>query len=116
VTLAWNQCQGDVWCSLSDVDLSHNHFDGMEGVYAILHGGTNPATVRVGQGIIRDRLQSHRIDPDIQAYAHLQPYVTWARVSARDRDGVEAYLAQKLQPLVGKRFPKRKPISVNTPW
>jgi len=116
MTLTWNKCQGDVWCSLNDVDLSHSHFDGMEGVYVIWHGGQNPAVVRIGQGNIRDRLQSHRNDPNIQRYAHLDIFVTWASVVDSERDGVEAFLAQQLQPLVGDRFPQRRPMSVNLPW
>lgn len=116
MTLTWNKCQGDVWCNLNNVNLSHNHFDGMEGVYIIWHGGQSPAVVRVGQGNIRDRLQSHREDTDIQAYAHLGLYVTWASVAARERDGVEAFLAQQLIPLVGERFPQSLPMAVNLPW
>ena len=116
MALTWNKCQGDEWCGLNTVNLGHNHFDGMEGVYIIWHGGQNPATVRVGQGVIRDRLQTHRNDHEVQAYAHLGLSVTWAAVPARDRDGVEAYLAQQLQPLVGERFPQRRATAVNLPW
>ena len=60
--MTWNRCQGDGWCLLDTVDLTHSHFDGMEGVYVIWHGGQSPWTVRVGQGVIRDRLQAHRND------------------------------------------------------
>ncbi len=114
--LEWNKCQGDVWCPLNTVDLQHHHFDSLEGVYVIWHGGESPVTVRVGQGIIRDRLAAHRSDPAVQAYASLGLYATWAKVEAASRDGVEAYLAQALNPKVGERFPNRKPISVNHPW
>jgi hypothetical protein len=71
VTLTWNDCQGNVWCELNSVDLAHYHFNAMEGVYIIWHGGPKPATVRVGQGIVRDRLQAHRTDTAIQRYAQL---------------------------------------------
>jgi hypothetical protein len=116
MTLLWNKCQGNSWCGLNSVDLDHSHFDGMEGVYIIWYGGSNPATVRVGQGIIRDRLRAHRNDTAIQAYSAKGLYVTWAAVEARYRDGVEAYLAAKLMPLVGERFPQRRPVQVNLPW
>ena len=112
----WNKCQGNEWCPLNTVDLDHSHFNNMEGVYIIWHGGSNPATVRVGQGVIRDRLKAHRNDPQISAYANLGLLVTWASVSQSQRDGVEAYLAQKLNPKVGERFPTRAPIEVNLPW
>jgi len=114
--LHWNNCQGDVWCKLSTVNLSHSHFDTMEGVYVIWHGGANAKTVKVGQGIIRDRLTAHRIDANIQAYASLTLYVTWAQVGNQNRDGVEVFLGNRLAPLVAVRFPDVAPIEVNFPW
>jgi len=116
MTINWNKCQGNVWCPLNSVNLDHNHFDTMEGVYIIWHGGNNAATVRVGQGFIRDRLREHRIDPAIQAYKDFTLYVTWASVSALQRDGVERYLGNVLNPKVGSRFPDVIPIEVNLPW
>jgi hypothetical protein len=116
MTLSWIKCVGDKWCPLNTVNLDHPHFSNMEGVYIIWHGGQNPATVRVGQGFIRDRLRAHRSDPEVQAYSALGLFVTWAEVAAGDRDGVEAYLASILQPLAGERFPQRTPIPVKLPW
>lgn len=116
MNLDWIKCSGNQWCSLNNVDLSHSHFDNMEGVYIIWHGGNSPATVRVGQGIIKDRLAVHRKDSQVQAYAELGLFVTWAQVSAKYRDGIEAYLAQKLNPKVGERFPTVDSLQVNLPW
>jgi hypothetical protein len=104
------------WCSLNKVNLSHEHFDDLEGVYIIWHGGPTPKIVRVGQGVIRTRLTAHRQDEEIQAYAGLNLYVTWARVDASSRGGIEAFLADELSPLVGERFPDVPPIPVNLPW
>ncbi len=114
--LSWIKCKGDVWCNLNSVNLSHSHFDYMSGVYVIWHGGSNAATVRVGQGFIRDRLPEHRSDSEVQDFATLGLYVTWASVPESSRDGVEAYLAQVLKPKVGSRFPSVSPITVNLPW
>lgn len=113
--LTWNKCKGDVWCPLDSLNLKHEHFDDMEGVYIIWHGGDQPATVRVGQGVIRDRFKAHLKDKDIQAYKHFGLYVTWASVPPVYRDGIEAYLGEILEPLVGERFPNRKQIKVNLP-
>ena len=112
----WNKCQGDTWCELNNVNLKHEHFDNMTGVYIIWHGGNNPQTVRVGQGFIKDRIESHRSDSEVQAYADLGLYVTWAYVQENYLDGVEVFLAQNLNPLVGERFPDAPPIPVNLPW
>lgn len=116
LTVSWNQCQGDVWCNLINVNLNHAHFDDLEGVYIIWHGGKNAATVRVGQGFIRDRLDAHRQDQDVLAYQQHTLFVTWARVATNQQDGIERYLAEILNPKVGSRFPEVTPIEVNLPW
>lgn len=114
--LTWIKCQGEVWCQLNSVNLAHQHFSKMDGVYIIWHGGPKPTTVYVGQGGIRDRLTNHRSDPRIQQYNHLGLWVTWASVTQSNRDGVEVYLAQRLKPIVGERHPDAAPIEVNLPW
>lgn len=114
--LIWIKCQGEVWCKLSTVNLEHQHFDNMTGVYIIWHGGEHPATVRVGQGFIRDRLREHRQDPQIQSFDNLGLYVTWASAPQSNLDGIEKYLADRLKPIIGERFPDVAPISVNIPW
>lgn len=87
--VSWNKCTGDVWCNFLNLNLAHNHFQNMEGVYIIWHGGANPATVYVGQGAIAERLQAHRANPQILAYSSYGLFVTWARVDAASRGGVE---------------------------
>ena len=111
--LTWGRCIGNRWCRLDTVDLSNEVFDGLEGVYLIWHGGNQ--FVYVGQGDIRDRLGRHRNDPRIQAYAESGLYTSWASVPARQRDGVETYLSEVCQPLVGERRPDAVPIKVNLP-
>jgi hypothetical protein len=114
--LSWIKCTGGGWCSLLSVNLNDAHFDNLAGVYIIWHGGQNPWTVRVGQGTIRERLSAHRQDRDVLGYRNLGLNVTWASVSAPNRDGVERYLSEKLQPKVGDRFPEVLPVPVNLPW
>lgn len=114
--LSWTKCQGEVWCKLNGVNLSHEHFNNRFGVYVIWHGGHTPAVVYVGQGLIRERLKSHRIDQRIQRFEALGLYVTWATVSRQSCDGVEAYLASHWRPRVGKQHPSAVPIQVNSPW
>ena len=114
--LSWIKCDGNQWCSLLTVNLSHPHFQGLEGVYIVWHGGSSPWTVYVGQGVIRDRIAAHRIDKDILQFSHLGLFVTWAQVEAQWRDGIERFLADRLQPKVGVAHPAVAPISVNLPW
>lgn len=116
LTLTWIKCEGDVWCDLLNVNFNNSHFDDMEGVYIIWHGGDKPATVRVGQGFIRNRLVQHRKETEILAYKRYNLYVTWAKVDKRLRDGVERYLGYTLNPKVGSRLPDVSPIEVNLPW
>ena len=70
--------------------------------------------VRVGQGIIQDRLTAHRNDTAIMVYSSL--YVAWASVGTLHRDNVERYLANVLRPVVGNAFPDVVPTQVSLPW
>lgn len=114
--LHWIKCSGEQWCDFLNVNLSHVHFDGLEGVYIIWHGQPNPAVVYVGQGNIRERLTQHRQDAAILAYKSYGLFVTWAKVERQYRDGVEKYFADKWRPKVGKSYPNVFPIEVNSPW
>lgn len=114
--LNWVKCQGEVWCSLNTVNLPHPHFDNLEGVYVIWHGGPTPKTVYVGSGNIRQRLTDHRQNPEIQQFQNLGLFVTWAAVTGVTMRGAEVYLATSLNPLVGQRYPQVAPVQVNAPW
>jgi len=114
--LTWIKCEGGVWCPFQAVDLNSPHFNNLQGVYIIWHGGQNPATVRVGQGVIKERMQAHRNDPAILGYAQYGLFVTWAAVAPPFRDGIERYLAETFNPKVGEAFPQTIPVTVNLPW
>jgi hypothetical protein len=113
-TLTWIKSTENEWLPLDRVNLDPVT---TTGVYIIWHGGPTPRTVRVGQGDIKARLTAHRLDPAIGAYRPQGGlWVTWASVSQRELDGVERYLSEQLQPLVGDHFPDAIPIAVNLPW
>ncbi len=118
--LTWIRCQDDAWCKLDSVDLAHEYFNTMYGVYIIWVGGEEPqVVVYVGQGHIKERLAAHRKNPEIFLYGDILDtdlYVTWATVARQDCDAVEAYLADKWHPKVGERHPRTPHIAVNSPW
>ena len=112
--LEWQKCKKDVWCPLDTVDLGHAAFN-VTGVYVIWQEGGAAETVRVGHGLIRDRLMAHRKDPEVQAFARHGLFFTWAKVSPPQCSGVEAYLADMLKPRVKSHSPTARPIPVNFP-
>ena len=117
LSLSWQRCdsgQAVVWCNLFDVNLQHPHLENVEGVY-IIWQNQGGSVIRVGQGNIRERLALHRADPRLRAYAAPGLLVSWAQLPMLCRDGVERYLAEHLQPLVGSRWPDVQPIAVNIP-
>ena len=63
---------------------------------------------------LKTRIADHRDNSEIIKYSNLK--VTWAKVNGNQMEGVEKYLADKLNPVVGERFPNRTPIEVNLPW
>ena len=107
MTVEWWKC-GQFWCRLNSLDAER--LAATEGVYLIWSGKT---WVRVGQGVIRDRLRAHQGDPRVQTFPDLR--VTWAAVGPQYMDGVERYLANECQPAVGCAFPNVYPIAVNLP-
>ena len=114
--LNWTKCVGGVWCPLLSVNLDHEHFNNLSGVYVIWHSGQDPATVYVGSGNITDRLREHRRSSDILQFSEFGLFVTWARVPATRQEGVERFLADTLRPKVGERHPDAHPVTVNLPW
>ena len=113
MNLTWGKC-GTFWCNLLGQDFQV--LADLVGVYVIWHTGTPARVVRVGQGIVRERLAVHQEDPEIVSYsAHGDLKVTWAAVPQHQLNGVEVFLAQHYRPLVGERFPNVNPIAVNLP-
>lgn len=115
--LNWIKCRGNVWCRLNEVNLETVPDD--EGVYVIWYEDTlgDDQCVYVGQGVIKDRLEYHRSNDDVQIYEISgELRVTWALVPAKRRAGVEKYLSDQLDPSVGERHPDVPPIAVNLPF
>ncbi|HQM85677.1 MAG TPA: hypothetical protein PLD55_13445 [bacterium] len=111
LNVIWQKCEGDVWCDFLNLDLTHRHFKDLKGVYIIWSGET---VVRLGSGIIKNRIAEHRENAEITKWPKLK--VTWAEINANQMEGVEKYLADILNPVIGERFPDRIPIKVNFPW
>ncbi len=113
--LNWFKCDGyNHWCDFESISLTNVT---AKGVYIIWHEGNPGRVVRIGQGDIASRLGEHRSDRQIAAYISKGKLrVTWAAVSAAQRDGVEAHLSDRWPPLVGDVFPDVEPIAVNSPW
>ena len=127
-TLHWQKCKSYLslgrWCQL-DSDLLDDPrleirrgrnlygFDpriGITGGYIIWAGIANRTILKVGSGIIKDRLRAHLNDPKVQAYKHRGLYATWASFLFVDKQddkqrGVERFLGLILNPKIGERFP-----------
>lgn len=118
LVLRWVRTADGGWHTLYGVDLAHPHFRKLGGVYVIWHDGPRASVVRLGQGVIRNRLTAHRINPSIESCDRLDGplYVSWAAVPSKYRDAVEHYLALVLEPRVGSCFPTATPIPANLPW
>jgi len=103
------------WFDLLRLNLDAPYFLNKEGVYIIWYASPSGAKViRVGQGQIGNRLREHRSNPEILKYSNYgQLKVTWALVDKQYRDGVEAFLYDSYNPLVGERAPAAQTISVN---
>jgi len=139
MTIYWQKCNDYLsfgsWCRLNsdllndprlEIRLGRNlyGFDtsiGITGVYIIWAGIDNRTILKVGSGIIKDRLRAHLNDPKVQAYEYKGLYATWASFLFVDKQedkkrGVERFLGLILNPKLGERFPTNvEMIAVNLP-
>lgn len=129
--LNWIKRSGNSWYRLNELNLEE--VPGDKGVYVIWYEDNediegivgkelidafgDKKCVYVGQGVIKDRLECHRSNDDVQDHAEFRTlYVTWASVPAKYRNGVEKYLARELIPLEGERHPDVEAKEVNLPF
>ena len=116
--IEWETCTRGTWCNLLELDLYHEHFDDMEGVYVIWRGADNPLALRVGQGLIRECLAREQNDKDVLAYKQDEIYVTWGKVDRKFCGGIVRYIADVVQPELESSSPDVESIKVNipSPW
>lgn len=114
----WFKSEHNKWLELNDLDLT-DPLVRQQGVYIVFDPSDTPAfgVLYVGQGNVHERLAERKTDQRILELAELDDlYVTWATISGGEvrREGVERFLADRLQPLVGEH-PNVPPIPVNVP-
>ncbi len=114
--LEWFVCQGQVWCELFRVDLSHPFLKNAGGVYMIWAGKNDRNILKIGHGDVQKELQKCINDIAITAFSSHGVYVSWADVSMFKRKNVVAYLIQQLKPKFGIDPPKAVVQEVNLPW
>lgn len=111
----WNRAQGNSWADFFSVDLDDPHFHGLEGVFVVWKGGSQPAAISVGQGELREALRAQRENPAIEAFRGQPLFVAWAKVERSSRPGVTRFLMETLKPKVAGPPPSAPPIDVNLP-
>jgi len=110
----WCKCVLQSSCRLNLLNLNNEHFDNLTGVYVIWSGDDIRNVVSVGQGIIRDELINMKIDKKVLGYGP-DLFVTWAAVPKNSMEGVEAFLYNKLNPMVQHSIMNNDLINVNLP-
>ncbi len=107
--------QQATWTDIFDVDPNHEHFDNLEGVYVVWHKGEHPV-LRVGQGLIAEVLEDLKNELDvIQAGKQSEVHVTWADIDILERNGVERYLVEMLNPTLQEHLLDATPIEIDLP-
>ena len=111
MNLDWELDQGSDWFWLDGLNLEP--ISRVEGVYVIAQGNALNVIYVGSSEMIGKRLNDHCNDPKIAVYSNL--VVTWASVGEPERLGVERFLAERLDPAVGHRYPENPRIAVNLP-
>ena len=130
ITLHWQRCiKNSLWCQFSERLLNNSRLEtrfgdysiGISGVYIIWTEAKHRTILKVGSGIIKDKLAIHLRDPEVQAYNHSTPlYVTWASTLSVNQPeaaqkGIEKFLGIAFKPKLAERLPDVDPILVNLP-
>lgn len=130
VTVHWQKCiKNSLWCQFNEKLLNDgrlearlgDHSVGISGVYIIWTGTDNNRTVlKVGSGIIRDKLAADLKNPDIQAHKPTRLYVTWASTLSaigpeKIQKGIEKFLEIVFKPKLVEYLPDVDLVMVNLP-
>lgn len=129
ITVQWQRClKNSLWCQFNEKLLSNGRFEtrfgdhsvSISGVYILWTGIDNRTVLKVGSGIIKDKLEAHLRDPEIQAYKPTRLYVTWAStlsvIGAEEiQKGVEKFLDIVFKPKLAEHLPDVDLVMVNLP-
>lgn len=129
ITVQWQRClKNSLWCQFNEKLLSNGRFEtrlgdhsvSISGVYIIWTGIDNRTVLKVGSGIIKDKLEAHLRDPEIQAYKPTRLYASWAStlsvIGAEDiQKGVEKFLDIVFKPKLAEHLPDVDLVMVNLP-
>ena len=113
--LTWQRCTGSMYCNFRSVNLQHEHFNQLAGVYVVWSAGEPRVVQRVGRGNIRDQLTALRARTDLPP-AEQQLQVTWARVPESLQASVVEYLSAQLAPRLGAAAAGGAATPVNLPF
>jgi hypothetical protein len=112
MTLNWNRCQGEIWCSFMGLNLNHPAVYHAQGVYIIWQ---NAQTIKVGYGSIREGIMNDRLNGSINIYTGAM--VTWAAVfPPSSAQFVRNYFVSGLHPVIENYPVGGGIIDANYPW
>ena len=130
MTVHWQKCiKNSLWCQLNEKLLNDGRLEvrlgdysvGVSGVYIIWTGTDNNRTVlKVGSGIIKDKLAADLKNPDIQGHKPTRLYVTWASTlsaigSEKIQKGMEKFLEIVFKPKLVEYSPEVDLVMINLP-
>jgi hypothetical protein len=101
-------------CRLNILNLNNAHFDNLTGVFLIWKGEDKHDIIKVGKGLIREKLTAMKTDSEVQEYGS-ELFVTWAEIIPGNLNGVEAYLCKELHPRIQENLNGSEVIMVNLP-
>ena len=130
ITVHWQRCiKNSLWCQFNEKLLNDGRFEtrlgdhnvSISGVYIVWAGIENRTVLKVGSGIIKDKLETHLRDPEVQAYKPTRLYVTWASILSvigpkEIQKGVEKFLDIVFKPKLAEHLLDVDPVMVNLPW
>ena len=130
ITVHWQKCiKNSFWCPFNEKLLNDGRLEarlgdysaGISGVYIIWTGVDDNRTIlKVGSGIIKDKLAVDLKNPEIQAYQPTRLYVTWGSTLSvigpeQIQKGIEKFLGVVFKPKLSEDLPDVDLVMVNLP-
>ena len=131
ITVQWQKCiKNSLWCQFNEKLLNDgrlearlgDHSTSISGVYIIWTGtnNNNRTVLKVGSGIIKDKLAADLKNPEIQAHQPTRLYVTWASTLSaigpeKIQKGIEKFLEIVFKPKLVEYLPDVDLVMVNLP-
>jgi hypothetical protein len=116
--VVWKKCAHGSWCELYKLNIAHDYFNNLEGVYILWYKNEDggKTILSVGGGLIATELKKLKEDTAVLAFESYELSVTWTAIDSKKHNSIIKFLIKSLNPMLTKNAPGGFSKKVNLPW